>query len=315
MPDDPTTNEALSGVTAEPAAASTVDPTAMVKFKAAGVDREMTIEEALGYASKGFGADARFREADELRKSAESKIGEAAEALRWKDLLTKTRGGDLEAFRELANDWEVPAESIEEMVAAQTGTAPATGSGGAPEGTPSAYGLSPAQLADFHEMQRVVNGWKKAGIDPVKTLQTNQEFQDTSVKASAKEYVKKYLQSDPIFGKMVKDPTQGQTILDDVWKRVNGRVKAGTHEFTQETIRDATQELAAILNVFAETTGSGQPGNTMNPGSLGGAPSSTAGLSRLHPPKEPQMKDYEGDTEKYFLDKLAYRQHLLDESQ
>lgn len=268
-----------------------------VSFRAAGAERKMTVKEALEYAKKGFGAEAAFREAAELRKRAEEQASQAEKALAWQKDLEAARQGDMEAFRRVAGDWGIPEDQVEQIVATH---AQNEGRIGQPGSQPA---LPPNVMRTISRMEALLNKFDQAGIDPYQDLATVKQFAGMELDGKSRQAVKAVLDKDPVFGKMLGSPDSGQAILSDVWDRVQRRVQSGA-PFNVQTIQEAAKQVRGLLDAFDKTLPPSQAGPF--PGSFGSVPTSSLATSRLQPPVKPNIDDFKDDLSGYIDARTAW---------
>ena len=275
-----------------------------------GTVEKITLAEAQNrlktYSGKAKSFDAKAAEAAELKAKWEADKAVADKFRRQQELMEKVNTtNDPDAFRELGKELGLSGEYIEEQLAAFAG---ATGTQGAAGGTTTtASSLSPQDRALLQQVREMLQGFQKNGVDPVKDILGVREFQRSTTKNWAKDIVQKHLTNDPILGKIVSNPTKGQTILEDVWRKVDEAVESGKKSFSFETIQEVVKPYHDFANAFDEAF----PQNQLHPGAFGSAPTATSG-SRLTAPKKPEYKDYPTSKEgfsRYMSDLIQYEQY------
>lgn len=269
-------------------------------IRANGVDRQLTVDELKTWASKAIGAEEKFRAAAEKEATAKQQLEEVQQARQWQSDLQAAQSGDLDAFRRVAKSWGASDEEVATMVQ-QYQTA---GQGSQAQAGPA---LPPRQLAVLQRMERMLAEFDKRGLDPVKTLAEGAEFQNLELTDRSKAEVRKLLDKDPVYRRLLKKDASG-TIFDDVYGNVHRRVRSGA-AFSPETIQEAAKEVRTRLDVLSQVLTDNASG--VHPGSFGAAPVSDAGISRLQPPQPPNLADYnkKGDLAGYIEARLRYEQY------
>lgn len=273
-----------------------VDPNAVVSFKAAGAQREMTVQEALQWASKAIGADARMQEAAAKEKELTSKLQAAEEAAAWKADFEAAQTGDPDGIRRFGKRQGWTDEQIEAIVARHT----TTDDGESADSVPARSPVSPKYLKLLDRMDKFFQAADSEGLDPLAVLRDSSTLVDLTGEANAKNVLKEQLTKDPVFGRMLRS-SKGDAIFNDVFSRVKRRV-ASRQPF-EAAIQDAMNESRGILDAVSEVVAPKTP-DGVHPGSFGMLPNGAGG--RLQPPKRPKLEEFKGNPVDYLPEALMY---------
>jgi hypothetical protein len=270
-----------------------------------GVEYQLTMDELKQWASKGQGAEEKFRLAAEQRDEARRLREEAESAIQFKQDLEAARSGDVDAFRRVAKNWDMPDDQVEYIV--QQHHQSASGEATTPEGEAGGMQFTPQQLRDFDRMQKFFKSLEEKGItDPANLFYEQATATVGMLQDKSKNQVREVLTRDPILGRIMRNDPDN-TILEDVWAEVEGRVSGGKERIGPKVIEEAVKKERAKLETYAKLLGSAtnQQG-AISPGALGTAPSASAGFSRLQPPKKPVFSDFKNDVSGYTKARAEY---------
>jgi hypothetical protein len=175
--------------------------------------------------------------------------------------------------------------AISELMEAQGASAPRQGV------TPptSTGGLTPDQLMVLADYKTMMARFEKAGIkDPVAALAGAMEFQSTATDSWNRQKAHDYiLDKHPTYGRMIKDPENGNALFEEIWSSV----KASGKSPSPQTIDAIVKEKSRLLDVYEKTVK--RPAIPQwSPSGFGMAPATTVAPSPLNPPKAPNINEF-----------------------
>lgn len=268
------------------------------KFKAAGAERSLRGEELHQYASKGFGAEERFRQVAEKEKTIEQELSKYKEREAMLEAVKKNPGDPL-ALRRFAEAYGLQ-EDYERMFEGQ----PEEEVQPAPKGrqqVAQAPKLTPEQLAavlptEVLEVMQLQRELKAAGTDMKTLLKGMRSDQINTTLDKARKNLYSAIDNDDILGTI-----NDEAIKEDAYDRFERRVAAG------QTREVATKAVIAEMRKVAGVIEKRLTEMLPSPGMFGAAPTAGGG-SRLTPPKMPDVNDpkYKGQE-----DNVAFLTDLL----
>lgn len=160
----------------------------------------------------------------------------------------------------------------------------------APSAQPvSTGGLTPDQLMVLADYKTMMARFEKAGIkDPVAALAGAMEFQSTATDSWNRQKAHDYiLDKHPTYGRMIKDPENGNALFEEIWSSV----KASGKSPSPQTIDAIVKEKSRLLDVYEKTVK--RPAVPQwSPSGFGMAPATTVAPSPLNPPKAPNINEF-----------------------
>jgi hypothetical protein len=258
------------------------------RIKAGGVERELTLDELKTWASKGYGADEKFREAASKTKDYDDVRKKAEEHDQFMTDLQAARSGDAAALRRVGPHFGLDDEAVERIIAQQEQAA-AGSYGESPDGgAPAFASLDPRQAAILTKFESFMNDLQKEGIEPGQAIKASREYLRNESRQKLTENLRKALTNDKDLGRIVANDESG-TIHKAVADQIEWRVRAG-EELTPKAIQEVFQQVKAISDATLKAVPQPKTG-VPHPGAMGMAPATGSGLSQLQPPKVPKLED------------------------
>lgn len=266
------------------------------KVKANGVERELSEEEVVQWASKALGADEKFREASEARREAEEMRKKAERAMRVEELQKKVNDeNDVDAFVELARDyWGWPEENIQTALQnagymddsgqQKQGQTPQRPQGGQ-------QGMSKEDRDAWEAWKQFHSQAQQKGIDPFAALESASGFTYRQSREIGRNETFEVLKKDPVFGKIArKNPDS--PVLEGIWKEVERIVDSGEGSFSspdskRAAIKKAVDKVRPFIDAGREVYSSGSTA----PSAFGAIPSTGTAVDPHTPPKRPEEFD------------------------
>lgn len=249
------------------------------KFKAAGVERELEAKELFQFASKGFGADAKFREASETLAAAraEKEANKAATTV-FETLKQFQQQKDPQSFLQFAKAAGLDAGEAENIW---------NGLMGQPQEQSAATGKISLQNLPPEVLRAVqrVNELEQTGLNLPKVLSLSANQLEETAEEKAKARIRGALKGNPLLTKIARRGADAESALvDRLYDGLESRVNAG------QKFQKALEEVVATEARTAELYGVGE-GGTQFPGMFpdGSTPANLRGV-KFHDDKPPTIE-------------------------
>ena len=278
----------------------TVADIKQAKFKAAGAERTLGGAELHQYASKGFGADERFRQAAEKEKTFEAEIAKYKER---EEIIKAAQSGDTLALRKFAEAYGMEdqlnsmlggqEEEVEEQPRQVRQARQSQQQAPQQLTAQQLAAILPTEVLEVMQLQREL---KSAGTDMKTLLKGMRTEQINSTLDKARKNLYAAIDNDDILGTI-----NDEAIKEDAYDRFERRVAAG--QSREVATKAVIAEMKKVAGVIERKLTEALP----SPGMFGAAPTAGGG-SRLTPPKMPDVNDpkYKGNT-----DNVAFLTDLL----